>query len=98
MSRGRTVITMATPETTDDEDRGTSRQMGDAGGSLRPFLSRFAVEVDGEVAGRTRITEAAPETTDEASPGHSLAVPQSTGGRTVITRVSAETTDDEPRA
>lgn len=98
MSRGRTVVTMAIPETTDDEDAGTLRPTGSASGSKHPFLHRFAVPVDGEVTGRTRMTKAAPETTDEETATNPVRAGNLVvAGRTITTRVGAETSDDEPR-
>lgn len=99
MLPGRTIITRAAPETTDDEGPlvvipGTSK------GSDEPFLARFATSVDGEVVGRTRITEAKAETTDDPSESHPEAVAApgtASRGRTITTKVAAETTDDDPR-
>lgn len=98
MNRGRTIITRAAPETTDEPEPGTSRPVGSKDGSIRPFLHHLAVPVDGEIAGRTLVTKVSMETTDEESPTNPHgAVALALGGRTITTQLSAETTDEEPR-
>lgn len=98
MNRGRTVITRAAPETTDDEEARRSTVLTQRDGDRQPFLQRFALRVEGEVLGRTRVTEARPETSDEADPARRRWVATvATRGRTITTRTGAETSDDEPR-
>ncbi len=111
MIPGRTIITRAEPETTDDESQSPLRLRAARSGEMSPFLARYAVAVDGEVRGRTRVTESVPETTDDdgrsqhsSIAGHGRGIARSRGqtplasGRTIATKVAAETTDDEPRS
>jgi hypothetical protein len=71
MIPGRTLITRAAPETTDDEGRTAGRLdiagTKGSGGTRRPFLHRLATVVDGTVEGpgRTVNTRFGGETSDD---------------------------------
>jgi hypothetical protein len=101
---GRTLITRAAPETTDDEP-GLAGRTPRSTGHRAPFLARFGSHVEGDVVGRTILTEAKGETTDDD--GVTVTVltevedtPEASSLRRIVGRTLAtkavETTDDEP--
>lgn len=62
--RGRTIITRAAPETSDDEGPDFNKASSHGPAIGEPFLARLATETPGSVRGGTRITESR-ETTDD---------------------------------